>query len=184
MCPQITCLRGCKVTLVTFVSFFPTDDDVYCDEEKNKKLRTIPKKSWDENIRLIPYRKIPVYRDFAKIPYRTGMKFLIPLGPGGGGRMTVPNNLLTPTRRCDGQKPTAGSVIHNWVLLGIADKWSSSQKQTFINHLFSPDLTSYFISSSFHPSSIRCDTFELFLANWIQRRGWERGHQKSWTTGV
>jgi len=57
--------------LVTFVSLFPTDDDVYCDEEKNKKLRTIPKKSWDENIRLIPYRKIPVYRDFAKIPYRT-----------------------------------------------------------------------------------------------------------------
>ena len=27
--------------------------------------------SLDGNIRFIPYRKIPVYRDFAKIPYRT-----------------------------------------------------------------------------------------------------------------
>lgn len=40
-----------------------------------KKYHKIPnnfqKKSWYENIRLIPYRKIPVYRDFAKIPYRT-----------------------------------------------------------------------------------------------------------------
>ena len=36
-----------------------------------KEKQTISKKSWDENMRLIPYQKIPVYRDFAKIPYRT-----------------------------------------------------------------------------------------------------------------
>ena len=39
-----------------------------------KKYRKIPnnfqKKTRYENIRLVPYRKIPVYRDFAKIPYR------------------------------------------------------------------------------------------------------------------
>ena len=33
---------------------------------KNENFQTISKKSWDENVRLIPYRKIPVYRDFAK----------------------------------------------------------------------------------------------------------------------
>ena len=46
------------------------------NKEKTKIFELFPK-----NIRLIPYRKISVYRDFAKIPYRTGMKFLIPLGP-------------------------------------------------------------------------------------------------------
>ena len=52
----------------------------------------------------------------------------------------VPNNFRTPTRMMWWSKPTAGSVIHNWVLPGIADKSSGYQKQTFINHLFSSDL--------------------------------------------
>ena len=41
-----------------------------------------PEKSWDEIKRLIPSRKIPGSRDFAKISFRPGLKFLIPLGPG------------------------------------------------------------------------------------------------------
>ena len=40
------------------------------NKEIPKKCRTISKESRYENIRLIPYRKIPVYWDFAKIPYR------------------------------------------------------------------------------------------------------------------
>ena len=39
--------------------------------KEKRKISKIPNKSWYENIRHIPYRKIPVYRDFAKIPYRT-----------------------------------------------------------------------------------------------------------------
>ena len=46
----------------------------------NCTKKEIPNKKMNGNIRLIPYRKIPVYWDFAKIPYRIGMKFLIPLG--------------------------------------------------------------------------------------------------------
>ena len=42
------------------------------------------RQSWGRQYKGLP-RKIPVYRDFAKIPYRTGMKFLIPLGPATGG---------------------------------------------------------------------------------------------------
>ena len=41
------------------------------NKEIPQNTEQFPKKSWYENIRLIPYRKIPVYRDFAKIPYRT-----------------------------------------------------------------------------------------------------------------
>ena len=48
--------------------------------KKKRKFSKISKKSWDENVRLIPYRKIP---GFCKntVPYSTGMKFLIPLEP-------------------------------------------------------------------------------------------------------
>ena len=42
-----------------------------CSKEANpEKSRKIPKKSRDKNIRLIPSRKIPGSRDFAKIPSR------------------------------------------------------------------------------------------------------------------
>ena len=68
--------------------------------KNTKKYRTSSKKSWYENIRLIPYWKIPVYRDFAKVPYRTvpyrtvpyrtGIKLFIPLGPGHKS-LRVPN---------------------------------------------------------------------------------------------
>ena len=77
---QIACLRGCKVTLVAFVlllgnlrmqlwklSKLTTNGT---KKEKRRKMKNFQKiLGW--NTRLIPYRKIPVYRDFAKIPYRT-----------------------------------------------------------------------------------------------------------------
>ena len=106
--PQMACLKGCKVTLVTFVWLFPTVHvhvflQIAClrgckvtlvafvlllgnlrmqlwklsklttngtKKEKRRKMKNFQKiLGW--NTRLIPYRKIPVYRDFAKIPYRT-----------------------------------------------------------------------------------------------------------------
>ena len=47
----------------------------------SNKSRKISKRSRDENIRLIPSRKIPGSRDFAK--FRPGLKFLRTLGLGG-----------------------------------------------------------------------------------------------------
>ena len=46
MCPQIACPRRCKVTLVAFVSLFPTDDNIYCDDEKNFLYIHKPKQLW------------------------------------------------------------------------------------------------------------------------------------------
>ena len=86
MSPQMACPWGCKVTLVAFVSLFPTEDNVYCDDDFflghiSNNSQTIP--GWKYKANTVPKNTgIP---GFCKntVPYRTRMKFLIPLGPGG-----------------------------------------------------------------------------------------------------
>ena len=80
---QIACLRGCKVTLVAFVLLLGnlrlqlwklsklTTNVISNDTKKKRRKMKNFQKILGWNTRLIPYRKIPVYRDFAKIPYRT-----------------------------------------------------------------------------------------------------------------
>ena len=111
MSPQMACPWGCKVTLVAFVSLFPTDDNVYCDDKKilgqlvylqkpkqlwklsklitngtNKEKTKISNNS--QTILIWKYKANTVPKNtgipgFCKntVPYRTGIKFLIPLEP-------------------------------------------------------------------------------------------------------